>query len=89
VEYSSSAEEHLENKVCNQFKPLVYSVLTGNVIQNDREHINITNIVYNNPLNLTRDLISVMFVSDVAYNGVNFLNTQNIMILSKISNISK
>jgi hypothetical protein len=85
--HNESLEVRLNNKVCNQFKPLVYAVLTGDVSQSDRDTL--TNSIYNSPQNLHGDLISVMFVSDVAYSGVNFLNTQNILILSKISNISK
>jgi hypothetical protein len=86
-EHNADLESRLNNRVCNQFKPLVYAVLTGNVNQSDRETL--TNLIYNNPLNLYGDLITVMFVSDVAYSGVNFLNTQNMLILSKITNISK
>jgi hypothetical protein len=66
---------------------MIYGILTGNLTQTERDTL--TNVVYNSPKNLYGDLISVLFVSDVAYSGVNFLNTQNIMILSRITNISK
>jgi hypothetical protein len=45
--------------------------------------------VFNHPANLYGDMISILFVSDVAYSGANFLNTQNIFILSNTKNISK
>lgn len=79
--------KRLEYGVCNDFHPIYYYYLVGSMKQTDRDTL-VTNI-FNNPKNLYGDLLSIMFVSDVAYSGVSFLNTNNIIILSKISNISK
>jgi hypothetical protein len=86
-QHNADLQTKLDNKICNQFKPIVFGVLTGNLTQIERDVL--TNIIYNSPGNLYGDLLSVLFVSDVAYSGVNFLNTQNIMLLSRITNISK
>lgn len=86
-DHGMTLENKLKNKVCSKFQPIYYELLTGNLTQQDRD--NVTNRVYNSPNNLYGDLISVMFVSDVAYSGVSFFNTQNIVILSRIPNISK
>lgn len=80
-------EERLKIKCCNKFKPICYDMLTGDLDQNERD--NITNNIYNNPNNLYGDMIDVMFVSDVAYSGVSLLNTQNLIVLTRIPNISK
>lgn len=80
-------EERLKIKCCNKFMPIYYDMLTGDLDQNERD--NITNNIYNNPNNLYGDMIDVMFVSDVAYSGVSLLNTQNMIILTRIPNISK
>lgn len=85
--HSLPLNERLQNKVCNKFIGLYYDMLTGDLGQNERD--NITNNIFNNPNNLYGDIISVMFVSDVAYSGVSFFNTQNMIILSRIPNISK
>lgn len=86
-DHALDLEERLKRKICNHFKPLCYDMLTGDLDQRDRD--NITNNIYNSPNNLYGDLIDVMFVSDVAYAGVSFFNTNNLMILSRIPNISK
>lgn len=79
--------KRLELGVCNEFHPIYYYYLIGSMKQNERETL-VANI-FNNPKNLYGDLLSIIFVSDVAYSGVSFLNTNNIILLSKISNISK
>lgn len=79
--------ERIKHKCCNEFKPIYYYYLIGNMSQTEREDI--VNNVFNSPENIHGDLLSIMFVSDVAYSGVSFLNTNNIILLSKISNISK
>lgn len=85
--HSLTLEERLKKKVCNKFKGLYYDMLTGDLNQTERDSL--TNNVFNNPNNLYGDDIDVMFVSDVAYSGVSFFNTQNMIILSRIPNISK
>ena len=86
-DHSLSLEERLKLKVCNEFKPLVYDYLTGDLDTSERMYI--VKEVYNNPMNLSGDMISALFISDVAYAGVNLLSTHNIIFLSKVSNISK
>lgn len=86
-DHTKNLEYRVNHKVCNNFKPLVYAVLSGALHQFERD--NLTNNVFNNPNNLYGDYIAVMFVSDVAYSGVSFFNTNNILILSRIPNISK
>ena len=85
--HALSLEERLKIKCCNKFVPIFYDMLTGDLDQNERDSL--TNNIYNNPNNLYGDLIDVMFVSDVAYSGVSLLNTQNMIILTRIPNISK
>ena len=79
--------KRIELGVCNEFHPIYYYYLIGSMKQSERDTL-VAN-VFNNPKNLYGELLSIMFVSDVAYSGVSFLNTNNIIILSKISNISK
>ena len=85
--HSLNLEERLKNRVCNEFQPLVYDYLTGDLDTSERMFI--VNDVYNNPQNVNGKLISALFISDVAYAGVNLLATHNIVFLSKVSNISK
>lgn len=85
--HNLSAQERLTKACCNSFKPIYYYYLIGDMTQNEREDI--VNNVFNSPQNIYGQLLSIMFVSDVAYSGVSFLNTNNIILLSKISNISK
>lgn len=87
ADHHQSLEYRTTHRICNVFKPIVFAVLSGALQQFERD--NLTNNVFNNPNNLYGDLISVMFVSDVAYSGVSFFNTNNIIILSRIPNISK
>lgn len=85
--HNEDLNERLKQKVCNDFLPIYYYYLIGDMKQSERDEI--VNSVYNNPKNEYGDLLSIMFVSDVAYSGISFMNTNNIIILSKISNISK
>ena len=85
--HNATTEERIKNACCNDFMPIYYYYLVGSMSQEERE--NIINNVFNVPRNLYGDLLNIMFVSDVAYSGVSFLNTNNIILLSKISNISK
>lgn len=84
--HTESLEERLKHKCCNNFTGMIYTLLIGDLKQDERDSINET---FNSPNNLYGDIIAVMFVSDVAYSGVSFFNTNNIMLLSRISNISK
>lgn len=87
ADHSLKLEERLKIKACNEFKPCVYDYLTGDLDTSERMYI--VKEVYNNPLNTNGDMISVLFISDVAYAGVNLLSTHNIIFLSKVNNISK
>lgn len=95
--YGTSPKNDTRCKVCgvefkdhnskkHNFVPLRYTGLYGDLT--DVERKNITQL-YNSPNNLYGDYISVMFISSVAYSGVSFFNTNNIIILNKISNLSK
>lgn len=86
-QHNDPLEERIKNRVCNLFSPVHYYYLIGDMKQSEREEI--VDSVFNSPKNIHGELLSIMFVSDVAYSGVSFLNTQNIILLSKISNISK
>lgn len=86
-DHHQSLDYRTTHRICNTFKPICYAVLSGALQQFERD--NLTNNIFNNPNNLYGDLISIMFVSDVAYSGVSFFNTNNIIILSRIPNISK
>ena len=86
-DHSKPLNEKIKNKICNDFCPIVYAFLTGDVNQTERDEL--VNNVYNSPQNANGDIICVMFVSDVAYSGVSFLNTNNMFILSRIPNMSK
>lgn len=85
--HALNLEERLKIKCCNKFRGIYYDMLTGELDQNERDAL--TNNVFNNPNNLYGDMIDAMFVSDVAYSGVSFLNTQNMIILTRIPNMSK
>lgn len=85
--HSLPLDERLKVKCCNKFVGLYYDMLTGDLDQTDRD--NLTNNVFNNPNNLYGDIIDVIFVSDVAFSGVSFFNTQNLIVLSRVPNISK
>lgn len=86
-DHAKNLDERLKLKICNHFKPMIYDMITGDLDQQSRD--NRTNNVYNSPNNLYGDLISVVFVSDVAYAGVSFFNTNNLVIISRIPNMSK
>ena len=86
-EHNKDLKERLAIKCCNDFHPIYYYYLIGSMKPHERETL--VSDVFNNPRNLYGEILSIMFVSDVAYSGVSFLNTNNIVLLSKISNISK
>ena len=75
------------SKSCNSFQSIVFAVLYGDMDSRDRQKL--VNEIYNSPLNLYGSLISILLISDVAYVGVSLLATNNMYILSPVSNISK
>jgi len=75
--------EHQSN---HAFVPMSYAVLSGDIPENTRKKIT---EIWNNPNNITGNVISVLMISSVAYAGVSFFNTTNMIILNKISNMSK
>ena len=78
-------EKH--SKSCPRFTPIYYEFLHG--MQKPAERKYIVNQLYNHPNNLYGDIISILLISDVAYAGVSFMNTNNLAILSRVSNMSK
>jgi uncharacterized protein (DUF1810 family) len=80
-------EERIEKKICSSFRAIFYDVLIGELDQNERDIL--TNVTYNSPKNLYGDVLSVLLVSDIAYFGVSFYSTNNIIMLSRVSNIAK
>lgn len=77
--------EHNE-KTTHNFSPMCYAVLSGEVTEIQRNKLT---EIWNNPNNLTGEVISVLMISSVAAAGVSFYNTTNLVILNKISNMSK
>lgn len=77
--------EHNERTTHN-FSPMCYAVLSGEVTEVQRNKLT---EIWNNPNNLTGEVISVLMISSVAAAGVSFYNTTNLVILNKISNMSK
>ena len=77
--------EHTD-KTTHSFSPMCYAVLSGEITENQRNKIT---EIWNNPNNLTGEVISVLMISSVAAAGVSFYNTTNLIILNKISNMSK
>lgn len=75
------------NKKDHEFKPIVISKLTGMQTNHERSHI--INNAYNIANNITGNIISILIISDVAYSGISLFNTQNIILIAPISNISK
>lgn len=85
-EHSLSIDDKIKKRICNNFIGIKYAILTGDLDQKDREDIIIN---YNMATNLFGNNICVVFVSNVAYSGVSFLNTTNLIMISKISDMSK
>lgn len=95
IEYGTSVKENTRCQKCglklsdhgnnHMFTPMCYAVLLGEVSESDRHKLT---DIYNSPNNVTGEIISVMMISKVAYAGVSFYNTTNMIILSKISNMS-
>ena len=63
-----------------------YAALYGDLSEKERKQLT---QLYNTPNNLYGEYISVMFISSVAYSGVSFFNTNHLIILNKINNLSK
>lgn len=74
-------------KTCERFAPIYYELLSGSQSSKDRAYI--VNRVYNSPNNLYGDLISVLLISDVANVGVSLMATNNLVIIPRVSNVSK
>lgn len=74
------------HKIGHDFIPMRYGMLYGDMSDIERKELT---QLYNSPNNLYGDYISVMFISSVAYSGVSFFNTNNLIILDKINNLSK
>lgn len=69
----------------HQFIPMRYAALFGDLSQKERHDLT---SVYNDANNLYGELINVIFISKIAASGLSFYNTNNLIILSRISNIS-
>ena len=94
--YGTSPKNDTKCKICgvefenhknsHDFIPMRYGMLYGDMSDNERKELT---QLYNSPNNLYGDYIGVMFISTVAYSGVSFFNTNNLIILDKINNLSK
>lgn len=69
----------------HQFIPMRYAALFGDLTQKERNELT---TIYNDANNLYGELINVMFISSIASSGLSFYNTNNLIILSRISNLS-
>lgn len=69
----------------HQFIPMRYAALFGDLSQKERHELT---SIYNDANNLYGELINVIFISKIAASGLSFYNTNNLIILSRISNIS-
>ena len=78
--------ERLKHRCCNNFSPIRYAILTGDATDAERDSIKMT---FNSRLNTFGAKCSCVFVSNVAYSGVSFLNTNNLVMISCVSDISK
>lgn len=85
IEYKDH-KNNSNSKNFHDFIPMRYVALYGDLSEKERKQLT---QLYNAPNNLYGDYISVMFISSVAYSGVSFFNTNHIIILNKINNLSK
>lgn len=81
----STLDKH--KKDCKHFEPIYFEMLSGT--QNSKDRSFIVNRIYNSPNNLYGELISVLLISDVANVGVSLMATNNLVIIPRVSNISK
>ena len=86
ADHNLDLDQRLKHHVCNHFDPIFIDSLHGDKSPLERDK---TTKIYNSSTNLYGNEIAVLFVSDVAYSGVSFFNTNNLVILSRVSNISK
>ena len=71
---------------CGEFKPIYYTVITGDIpIESRAEIVN----AYNASTNVYGDEISVVLLSSVGQAGVSFLHTNNILIINNSHSIPK
>ena len=78
--------EHTGTKFTHAFSPMCYGAIYGDISEAQRKKLV---DIWNSPNNITGEVIAVMLISKVAYAGVSFYNTTNLMILNKINNMSK
>jgi hypothetical protein len=77
--------EHLHGEFKHDFRLLQYAILSGDMTDSERSQIV---KIYNSPANITGRLISCLFISKVASSGVSFFNTNHLILLSRVSNLS-
>lgn len=95
VRYGEKFSKHSICKYCNEeyqlcdcgeFKPIYYTVITGDIpIESRAEIVN----AYNASTNVYGDEISVVLLSSVGQAGVSFLHTNNILIINNSHSIPK
>ena len=84
--HNMTITDRLKHRCCNNFVAIRYAVLTGDASDAERDNIKMT---FNSRLNTFGDKCACVFVSNVAYSGVSFLNTNNLAMISCVSDISK
>lgn len=95
VRYGEKFSKHSICKYCNEqyqlcdcgeFKPIYYTVITGDIpIESRADIVN----AYNSSTNVYGDEISVVLLSSVGQAGVSFLHTNNILIINNSHSIPK
>ena len=95
VRYGEKFSKHSICKYCNEpyqvcdcgeFKPIYYTVITGDIpIESRADIVN----AYNASTNVYGDEISVVLLSSVGQAGVSFLHTNNILIINNSHSIPK
>lgn len=85
-DHSLSVEKRQKARICNNFEPIFIDSLHGERSTLERDKLT---RLFNAPTNLYGSDIAVLFVSDVAYSGVSFFNTNNVIVLSRVNSISK
>lgn len=79
-------DQHTSKSNCEKFKPIYFDYLYGSQTHQERDYIINT---FRSPNNLYGDLISVLLISEVATTGLSLTATNNLAIISRVSNISK
>lgn len=86
-EHSLNIDDKLKLRICNNFIPITYGILYGDLSQTTRDEL--LEGIYNNPNNLYGDQMTIVFLSDIAYYGISLLNTNNLIVASPVTSISK